>query len=218
MDAELLRPVFGDCGIYVDVNPLMPSLLDGATLRRDWAGIVERKYAREFKATGQIAGWSTGAIVACSLAKRVRPSKMILLSATPSFCRREGFRFGWKPAVLVAMRERLAVPHNTVLRDFMAAAGLPPTHAGRAGYSADTLIAGLVFLEQASLLGIASTVNCPSLVLHGNADGIVPHHAGAALAHTIGAQFQLVDGGHAFFAEWGQGEIDRLLADSLQRC
>jgi pimeloyl-ACP methyl ester carboxylesterase len=217
MDAELLRPVFGDNGIYVDVNPLMPSLLDGATLRPDWACIVEREYARELKATSQIAGWSTGAIVACSLARRGRPGKMVLLSATPSFCRREGFKFGWKPGVLVAMRERLAVPHNVVLRDFLAAAGLPPDHAGRAVCNADTLIAGLLFLEQAILLGISSEVICPCLVLHGNVDGIVPHQAGAALAHAIGAQFRLVDGGHAFFAGWGQGEIDRLLEGSLQR-
>jgi pimeloyl-ACP methyl ester carboxylesterase len=218
MDPELLRPLFGGSSIYVDVNLLMPLLLDGATLRRDWAGIVERKYAREFKATGRIAGWSTGAIVACSLAKRARPSKMILLSATPSFCRREGFRFGWKPGVLVAMRERLAVPHNTVLRDFAAAAGMPPDHAVFAGYDADILIAGLSFLEQASLLDIASTVNYPSLVLHGNADVIVPHQAGAALARSVGAQFRLVEGGHAFFAGWGRGEIDRLLVDALQEC
>jgi hypothetical protein len=33
----------------------------------------------------------------------------------------------------------------------------------------------------------------------------------------MGAQFRLVDGGHAFFAGWGQGEIDRLLEGSLQR-
>jgi pimeloyl-ACP methyl ester carboxylesterase len=216
MDAGLLRPLFGDSSIYVDVNPLMPSLLNGATLRPDWGCIVEREYAREFKATGRIAGWSTGAIVACSLAKRVRTSKMVLLSATPSFCRREGFRFGWKPGVLVAMRERLAVPHNTVLGDFVAAAGLPPDYAGRAVYSADTLIAGLVFLEQACLLNIASTVSCPSFVLHGNRDEIVPHQAGAALARSMGAQFRLVDGGHAFFAGWGRGKIDRLLDDSLR--
>jgi hypothetical protein len=83
---DILRPVFGDARVYVDVNDLMPSIVRGDVLLENWQDIVQEKTeAFYFGKPPRIAGWSTGAILACGLAQKVLPERLVLLSATPSF-------------------------------------------------------------------------------------------------------------------------------------
>jgi surfactin synthase thioesterase subunit len=203
---ELLRPLFGTNAICIDVNPLMPLLLEDEIVRPDWPGVVERTLANDLSRANCIAGWSTGAIIACALALRATPRKLVLLSATPSFCRRENFRSGWKTAVLDAMRQRLQKNKNTVVRDFLVTAGISPNVFDSVQYDVNSLAKGLRFLEQANLLPVLKILRCNSLVINGTQDIIVPMHAGKTLADAIGARFAEVKGGHTFF--WGSKEID----------
>lgn len=208
---KLLQPLFGASAIYVDVNPLMPSLFDGETLLSHWVSKVERTFENELATANAVAGWSTGAIIAGALALRCEPHKLVLLSATPSFCRCEGFRSGWKTSVLAAMRQRLPTPGNTVLRDFLLTAGLSPGVLQSARYDVNSLAAGLLFLEQANLLPVLAKLRCASMVLNGSEDAIVPVAAGKALADDLGSRFVSVPGGHAFFAGPAEPDVGRLI-------
>ncbi len=205
---DLLRPLFDDSAEYADVNQLMPSLVQGETLRENWIDVVERRYARKAENALFIAGWSTGAIVALALAQRIAPRKLVLLSATPSFCRRAGFRFGWKPGVIGTMIERLYVPGNTVAADFAAAAGIKNADAAHDG---GTLAAGLRFLEQANLLPSLAKAGFPAFVLHGQEDAIVPLRAGEMLAAALGARFCPCPGGHVFFDKIDKHTMEQVL-------
>lgn len=202
---KLLQPLFGASAIYVDVNPLMPSLFDGETLLSHWVSKVERTFENELATANAVAGWSTGAIIAGALALRCEPHKLVLLSATPSFCRRENFRSGWKTAVLDAMRQRLQKNKNTVLRDFLVTAGLSRNVFDSVQCDVRSLAAGLLFLEQANLLPVLAKLRCNSMVLNGSEDAIVPVAAGKTLADAVGARFVSLPGGHAFFT--GPAEI-----------
>jgi|WetSurMetagenome_2_1015567.scaffolds.fasta_scaffold00027_16 pimeloyl-ACP methyl ester carboxylesterase len=203
---EILSPLFEN-GSYADVNGAMPQLLNGDRLPPDWAAIAERVFEKELGEADCIAGWSTGAIVACGLAMRVMPRKLVLLSATPSFCRREGFKYGWKASALLAMRQRIAEPHNTVVQDFLVASRLSSYARESPRYGADELLAGLRFLEQVNLIPMLAKLKSDSLVLHGSEDAIIPSVAGAFLAESIGAAFKALKGGHAFFTGPAQNDI-----------
>ena len=196
---DILRPLFDASSTFVDANQLLPGLFDGENLVPDWAELVRHAVEKEIDTADGFAGWSTGAIIACGLALRTNPQKLVLISSTPSFCRQGNFGFGWKPAVLRVMRERLAVPGNSVVPDFVRAAGLPSECAANPMYEASTLATGLRFLEQANLWPVLSKVNFPVVALHGREDGIVPFRAGEVLIEAMGGDFRLCDGGHGFF-------------------
>lgn len=194
---RILAPIFGPDATYVDVNRLMPELIEAGHLRADWADVLLQRTVALMAGgdTVRLAGWSTGAIVAAALAGRIGPQCTVLLSATPSFCARQGFPHGWAPGVLRAMRRRLRRNPAEVLTEFGALCGLadaPVCH------SAEELIAGLVFLEEAWLLDLP----LPSrnvYVLHGDSDRVVPCAAGDALAVRCASALQTFAGGHAFF-------------------
>jgi pimeloyl-ACP methyl ester carboxylesterase len=104
------------------------------------------------------------------------------------------------------MRERLSEPENTVVRDFLAAAGLAHASA-RILLDVNSLMAGLRFLEQVNLFPVLKILRCNSLVINGTQDNIVPMSAGKTLADAIGARFAAVRGGHAFFTGSSENEI-----------
>ncbi len=218
----ILARIVGPEAVFIDVNNLMPSLVLDAKLRPDWesavADIVNRHAENQ---PFRIAGWSTGAIMAYAAAKQLKPTSALLLSATPSFCRRPGFPIGQKPGVLKAMREKLMVEPEEVLGKFYEQCGiiipiaspLGPLSTNGEGkkskaikensYSKSLLIDGLHFLEQASVLPV-TPLPCPVLFVHGREDLIVPFKAGKRFAEELGADIEEFDGGHAFF--WRNGD------------
>jgi pimeloyl-ACP methyl ester carboxylesterase len=197
---DLLRPVFGESSIYIDVNDLMPGFIDNRNLRSDWIDLARAK-VKNYLANGAfgLAGWSTGAIVACGLALLSEVENLVLLSVTPSFCRREGFRFGQRPVILDVMRKDLLKPGNRVVGDFGIKSGITGAAQVKVMHDPKNLIDGLHFLEQVNLLPILKKVSAHSRVLHGDNDPIIPAEAGKMLADSIGAEFSLMPGGHAFF-------------------
>jgi pimeloyl-ACP methyl ester carboxylesterase len=202
VDPRILEPLFGDSSIYVDVNALMPLFLVDGTLNASWLDVVEQQ-VRVHASGGvvQLAGWSTGAIIACALAARVAVKRLVLLSATPSFCRRKAFGFGWRPGVLRNMREQLYGTGNAVVTDFLDSAGVPETFRQPARLDERVLAAGLSFLEQVNLVRAFSKPACRATVLHGREDFIVPSKAGEVIAEMLGTKCQVLEGGHAFFVE-----------------
>ena len=211
---RILQPVFGDESVYLDVNEMMPLLFDDERLIENWADIVKKKIAGYLTMDiAGIAGWSTGAIMACGLAQQVRVKRLVLLSATPSFCRRDGFRSGQRPAIIQAMIRKLKEKENTVVGDFMLQCGLADRKIFSKVYDKQTLIKGLMFLEKANLLGVMKKSECEVMVVHGRDDKVIPFQAGEALAGMIGADFTICSGGHAFFAAQ-TGDVKKIISAS----
>ena len=210
--SSALAPLFGGSAELIDINGLMPSLVKNGILRADWETVVMdvvKKLAnnRHFG----VAGWSTGSLCAYAAAKRLQPRAAVFLSATPSFCRKQGFPCSQKATTLRAMRERLANDPQDVLTKFYEQSGMPPSPlspltamptgrqaSGEGNTRQQQLIDGLHFLEQATLLPV-TPLPCPSLFLHGRSDLIVPFQAGMRFAEGAGGRFEEYEGGHAFF-------------------
>ena len=192
----ILSPVFGPDAVLFDSNEVVPHLVQHGGIAPDWRKLLidlaaPKMPPRDFC----IAGWSTGAILAAALAEFVHPSRAVFIAATPSFCRRQGFAFGWKPSVVQAMREELASDRDWVLDKFYLQCGIDEAQQ----VSGDTeLSSGLYFLEHASLLPL-SPLPFPSLFLHGNADTVVLPDAGKYFCNAVGGTFKEFDGPHAFF-------------------
>jgi alpha/beta superfamily hydrolase len=194
---QILSPVFGPDAVLIDSNEVAPKLVRKGGIAPDWRKLlIDIAAPRIPQGDFHIAGWSTGSILAAALAEFVRPSSAVFISATPSFCRRQGFAFGWKPAIVQGMRGELAADRDWVLGKFYLQCGIDEAY--RVSENAD-LSWGLLFLEQASLLPIAP-FPFPSLFLHGNADTVVLPDAGKYFCREAGGSFKEFDGLHAFFA------------------
>jgi pimeloyl-ACP methyl ester carboxylesterase len=199
---DILRPVFGEQGVYSDINEMMLSLFDDEGLIENWPEIVKNKIDEYLtRDIAGIAGWSTGAMIACGLAQQVPVKKLVLLSATPSFCRREGFRFGQRYSIVQAMIGKLKDENNSVVKDFLIQCGLQENRIKTKVYDEKALVKGLMFLEKVNLIGALKKIDCEALVVHGRQDKVIPYQAGEALAEMIGAECKLLDGGHAFFID-----------------
>jgi hypothetical protein len=197
---DLLRPVFGDDSVYVDVNELMPAMVEKGTLHADWIDIAQTKVKHALAGgVHGLAGWSTGAIIACGLSLMIEVERLVLFSGTPSFCRRQGFRFGQRPQVLDAMRRELFEKDNSVIRDFAVRCGFSQNYPLTISHEPQALISGLHFLEQVDLTSGTKSKSTKAHVFHGDRDLIIPQAAGKLCAEMIGADFSLYSGGHAFF-------------------
>jgi pimeloyl-ACP methyl ester carboxylesterase len=210
---DILMPLFGPSAIYVDVNPIMPTLIEQGELQGDW---LHRLLAavRPQIPVGEplvLAGWSTGAICALALTGLLAPVRLVLLSPTPSFCRRTGWRHGQRPEAVRSMRNALAADPTSVLDEFYRNCGI----TGRAlpSIPVGQLESGLCFLEQIALLPLQRIAGS-SIILHGSSDAIVPPAAGRFVAQEIGGRFEEIAGPHAFFdSEQGTDTVLRAMSD-----
>ena len=122
---DILSPVFSNEATYVDVNKLFLDIIAEKRLKDTWVEIISDKTAHLIaKAPVCIAGWSTGAFFAYALSDIVKPQKMILLSASPSFCKRDGFIHGQDSGVIKVMRRQLTRNKLSVLENFQKQCGL----------------------------------------------------------------------------------------------
>jgi predicted esterase len=178
---------------------MMPFLFDNSKkLYSTWPEIVKQHLQLSDSLQYDLAGWSTGAMIALSLSSIVSVHKMTLFSPTLSFCRREGFRHGAHPAVLRTMREQLQQHPSTVLDKFYRSCGFDGTFKPESTYSIEQLTLGLHFLEQADL---TKTVCASSntIIIHGRNDAVIPYPAAEATAGMCKAKLLAIDAGHAFF-------------------
>jgi pimeloyl-ACP methyl ester carboxylesterase len=100
------------------------------------------------------------------------------------------------------MRNKMAEQPAGVLEDFREECGLTEDNrsAQQAGFPVPSLIAGLHFLEQASLFPLEKP-DFRTLFLHGNRDAIIPSGAGRYFSEATGGAFEEFDGPHAFFTD-----------------
>lgn len=193
---EVLRPVFGGEGVaYVDVNRVTPLLVgEEGALRSDWRSRA-RDYVSGHVGGGgvtDLAGWSTGALVAVSIAADLGVRRLVLLSAAAAM--------GWPATVLRRMRQRLSSDRRGVVRDFLSRAGAPEGIA-ESPVPAAFLSAGLFFLEHYPFEREVGLPGGRVVVFHGRDDRILPAAAGREFAGRLGAPFEDFPGGHLFFLD-----------------
>jgi len=195
---EILKNIFGGDADCVDVNRIMPKLFDESRqLKDDWAGIVISEcQLTTGNAPTTLAGWSTGAMFAYAAARLLRPQKLILLSATPCFCRKDDFRFGARPSVIDQMISALARDKDAALQSFYKRCGLEYDAAAIPDYTIEELSLGLTFLKQADLRPLAPLPIKP-IFCHGQNDEIIPISASKYFCEQTGGEHISVDCGHA---------------------
>ena len=197
----LLEDIFGKAAQYIDVNLLIPSLIENGRLAANWKERIAMQFRDQTNGGAfSIAGWSTGALPAYALAAQCTPTSALYLSPTASFCRREQWEYGAERSALRSMRLRLAGDQEGTLKDFFVNAQLRSPFPDPMAYSSSHLRDGLIFLEQATLLPL-SLQPYSSIVAHGVKDRIIPYAAGKLFASAIGARLVRLNAGHAVFQE-----------------
>jgi len=198
---DIVSPVFGNEATYVDVNKLFLDIIAEERLRDAWIEIISGKTAHLIANPPVcIAGWSTGAFFAYALSDILKPQKMILFSASPSFCKRDGFIHGQDIGVLKAMRRQLTRNKIPVLNNFQKQCGLTQYNRAGENYASEELTSGLHFLEKINLLPLKKPL-CPTLLFHGKEDAVIPSKAGEFFAGETGAAKTILPGGHVFFLD-----------------
>ncbi len=144
-------------------------------------------------------GWSLGGLVAQQVAitapKRV--NRLALVNSTPCFMRRPDWPYGIAPSVLRHFAEELRQNYRATLNRFIALEVHGSEHAaaqlrllkamlfqhGEPDISA--LKDGLAILEQTDLRAELSRIVCPTLLVMGQRDQLVPAAAGAAIQQWL---------------------------------
>ncbi len=212
---EIMRGILGgEEMVLVDVNEMAPLLVDGSGgLMPDW-----RRRASEFLHDGcaaregcVIMGWSTGALVAASVARQIGSSRTVLLSAAGSAPEEGG---AWPRRVLSRMRSRLREDTRKVVGEF--ASLCRDDRDGRVEeswfgdrYTAGALLAGLDFLEHYRYDPASDRSAGPVIAFHGRGDRVAPVESGRIFGAVVGARFVELEGGHMFFTNPRNAEIIR---------
>lgn len=156
-----------------------------------------------------VIGWSMGAMIALEAAALAPDSlrALVLLAPTARFCSCAGYRPGVRGAVLEHMIARIGSDPEQTLREFMLNAAQPQSLPGPqladalgAGMRipAPVLAQGLCYLRRTDLRDRLARVRVPVLIIHGDADRIVPCGASETVAGSIpGASRTIIPGaGH----------------------
>jgi pimeloyl-[acyl-carrier protein] methyl ester esterase len=140
-----------------------------------------------------VCGWSLGGQIAIELAVRepARVGKLILVSTTPCFVKREGWQSGADAATLQLFMANLKKNYKTTMNRFLTLQiwdGDSRSHSDNAATLARlrnnffqrgipdeaALQAGLRVLLESDLRGELSGISQPALLLHGENDVIAP--------------------------------------------
>lgn len=160
-------------------------------------------------------GWSLGALAVLSLAQRfpARVRGMILFGATPRFVTAPDWPCAVTPSLLHQFADALACDYRGTLARFLTLQ-LGSAQAERALLkrlraevleqaepSVAGLCAGLALLEHTDLRPVLTTIDTPTLVIHGGRDRLAPPAAGSFLAGALprARLCELPDAGHAPF-------------------
>jgi pimeloyl-[acyl-carrier protein] methyl ester esterase len=190
---------------YLDANDETPLTLRG----------LSHQIAVNAPAKAIWIGWSLGGLIAQRLAidAPTRVSKLVLVSASPCFVRRPDWPWAVDYRVLRQFAENLSLDYRGTLKRFLAL----EVHGGEHEVAQlralrglvfqhgdpdpDWLRAGLKFLESEDLRSELSDIQCPTLLLMGRRDNLVPASAGTAVQRLLpNARLQVFAGAaHAPF-------------------
>lgn len=150
-------------------------------------------------AGARVCAWSLGALVAQRLAQRdpARISRLVLVSATPCFVVRPGWKCAVSPSTIESFAAWLAEDRDTTLARFVALNALDGARGReairaftarlteRSAPATEALAAGLAWLRDTDLRTGAASIEQPTLLVHGARDQLVPVEAARWLASAL---------------------------------
>ncbi|MGD2113274.1 MAG: pimeloyl-ACP methyl ester esterase BioH [Gammaproteobacteria bacterium] len=203
----------GEC----DLDAIAAAVLAAAPLHAAWAG------------------WSLGGMVALRAAtlQPARVSALVCIASSPCFVRRPGWQSAMLPQLLDSFAGELEQDYARTLNRFLALQVRGSAHASgvlkrlratllaRGRPRPEGLRAGLEVLRNADLRSAARHLHCPSLLVMGGRDTLVPPGAGHAAAALLpGARLEMIEAaGHAPFIaapEAVAGYLRQFLAAPMQ--
>jgi pimeloyl-[acyl-carrier protein] methyl ester esterase len=165
-----------------------------------------------------LGGWSLGGQIAMELALREpqRVQKLILISTTPCFTKRDDWKWGMEHKLLQLFLENLKLNYTTTINRFLTlqmSGGRDATKIlsqlrkhffQRAEPDPNALQKGLKILQQSDLREHLAAIQQPVLLVHGEND-VITHPAAADWIHQQLSQSQRVmfpHCGHAPFLSY----------------
>jgi len=172
-----------------------------------------------------LLGWSLGAIISLDAAGRWpdRIRQLVLVSGTARMVGCDNWP-GVDPRALRVMQARLPRDPDRVLRDFAQLCVEPRTdpdfvrdfvHHART-CPAGSLEGGLAYLAETDLRSAVAGIKTPTLLLHGNMDGVIPAAAATTLAELLpNAKLQSLDGFSHALPFVAKGQLAEAIKDFL---
>ena len=177
-----------------------------------------------------LCGWSLGGMLALAAA-RLRPEqvgRLVLVATSPRFVLGEDWSHGQAPALLDSFRDALAGNATATLSRFImlfnqgdhkarAISRLLSPVVAQETPDPPTLLRGLAWLADVDQREHLEAIMQPALVIHGEADPLIPAAAGRYLANSLpnaGPENLMCNGGaaHAPFLSASEAFIQRVSA------
>ncbi|MDR2788444.1 MAG: alpha/beta fold hydrolase [Candidatus Accumulibacter sp.] len=198
MDRRIWSPCLAALGNVAETRFVdLPGYGEAPDHGLDFAGTA-RFLADSLPAGAILCGWSLGALLAmqAALLSPRRVGGLILVGGTPCFIRRNGWTTAQSPAMLKKFSADVSDDSRTALRRFAAlfnqgdaTARLTARAAVQGILSAPpasaTLLAGLDWLRDADLRERVPEIGCPTLLIHGECDPLMPLAAARWLAEKL---------------------------------
>ena len=162
-----------------------------------------------------LAGWSLGGLIAIRIAAKYPQlvKKLVLIASSPQFANSESWKHGVKKSIIDGFANDLAAHYRETIHRFLAIQmfgsdkAKPVIRELREKVFAngephiDSLSKGLQILKDCDLWDEAATIKCPTLVLLGEKDTLLPKDSGNSTRDTIPhSELKIIKGaGHAPF-------------------
>lgn len=173
----------------------LPGYGDSALITDFDAAVDE--FAHRLPADTVLAGWSLGAQLALAIAARHpdKVSKLILVAGTTSFIQRQNWPHAMPPDMLADFTAGVAADIQSMLPRFVGGFNRGDQRAKAVTRelleradplpASATLATGLAWLRDVNLQTTGSSVRAPTLLIHGQADPLMPLKAAEALVDLI---------------------------------